>query len=217
MDYWVVIAHVVVIWVLAVMTPGANVLLTINTALNHDRSLARYSALGVSLAILLWAFFGASGLMVLLTLYPQLFTVMKVVGGCYLVYLGLGQLYRTRKQRTLTQKQRNLLEAGEQFDYQSSPTKLKLTCTAFLTSILNPKTGFFIVSLFSVSVPKDISVAMMLNIMVIMATITLIWHLFLAYSFSHPLAKQAYQKVSAFIDYLTGGLFTILGVKIMVS
>ncbi|MGF1701353.1 LysE family translocator [Photobacterium makurazakiensis] len=210
MEYGVVIAHVVVIWVLAVMTPGANVLLTINTALNHDRSLARYSALGVSLAILLWAFFGASGLMVILTLYPQLFTVMKIVGGCYLVYLGLSQLYRTRKQR-------NLLEAGEPFVYQQSPTKLKLTCTAFLTSILNPKTGFFIVSLFSVSVPRDISVAMMLNIMIIMASITLIWHLFLAYSFSHPLAKQVYKKISSVVDYITGGLFTLLGAKIMLS
>ncbi|CAH6882114.1 hypothetical protein VCHA54O482_20267 [Vibrio chagasii] len=45
MEYLLVLLHVALIWMLAVATPGANVLLTINTALHYNRKLAKYSAL----------------------------------------------------------------------------------------------------------------------------------------------------------------------------
>ena len=42
MEYLLVLLHVALIWMLAVATPGANVLLTINTALNYDRKIAAF-------------------------------------------------------------------------------------------------------------------------------------------------------------------------------
>lgn len=213
MDVLLVLVHVALIWILAVATPGANVLLTINTALQYDRKLAMFSAFGVSTAILLWALLGGSGLVILLTTFPQLFSVMKVVGGSYLLYLGLRQIYQTRKTKKLGE-----LPQGQHI---LSPSNKKVFISAFITSILNPKTGFFVVSLFSVAMPDTLQGAitnsMIVAIMLTMSSITLCWHLFLATAFSHQSAKSVYARISGVMDYITGGLFTVFGIKVMVS
>ena len=213
MEVLLVLVHVALIWILAVATPGANVLLTINTALQYSRTLAMFSAFGVSSAILLWAFLGGSGLVILLTTFPQLFSVMKVVGGSYLLYLGLRQIYQTRKTKKLGD-----LPQGQ---HLISPSNKKMFITAFITSILNPKTGFFVVSLFSVAMPNsmsgELSISMILAIMLTMSAITLCWHAFLATAFSHQSAKRVYARISGVMDYITGGLFTVFGIKVMAS
>ncbi|GAD31731.1 lysE type translocator family protein [Photobacterium leiognathi lrivu.4.1] len=209
MEYLLVLLHVALIWMLAVATPGANVLLTINTALNYNSKIATFSAIGVSCATLLWSFFGGSGLVILFSHFPQLFGLMKIIGGSYLLYLGIRQIYLTRKIKKL----------GELTDNTQVllPSKRKVFISAFVTSILNPKTGFFVVSLFSVSMPENISVTMILAILLTMSSITLIWHLFLATVFSHQSAKCLYARISGIMNYITGGLFTILGIKVMAS
>ncbi|PSU33505.1 LysE family translocator [Photobacterium lutimaris] len=221
MEVLLVLVHVALIWILAVATPGANVLLTINTALQYSRKLAMFSAFGVSTAILLWAFLGGSGLVILLSTFPQLFSVMKVVGGSYLLYLGLRQIYQTRKTKRLGE-----LPQGQQI---LSPSNRKVFISAFITSILNPKTGFFVVSLFSVAMPGSMpgtlpgsepgamNTTMILAIMLTMSSITLCWHLFLAMAFSHQSAKSVYARISGVMDYVTGGLFTVFGIKVMAS
>ncbi|NOH61532.1 LysE family transporter [Vibrio sp. RE88] len=209
MEYMLVIAHVAVIWMLAVITPGANVLLTINTSLQYERKLAMFSALGVSAAVMLWGLMGGSGLVLLLSHFPQLFTVLKVIGGMYLLYLGFSQIYKSLQRK----------RGGKELDSGVTipPSEKKVFFSAFLTSILNPKTGFFVVSLFSVSMPQELTLLMMVVIMMTMSLITLVWHLFLAVAFSHRSAKSVYQKISVVMDYVTGGLFTFLGIKIMAS
>ncbi|TGA69154.1 lysine transporter LysE [Aliivibrio fischeri] len=209
MEYLLVLLHVALIWMLAVATPGANVLLTINIALNYDRKIAVFSAFGVSCATLLWSFFGGSGLVILFSHFPQLFGLMKVVGGSYLLYLGMRQIYLTRRIKRLGE----LTEINQTI----SPSKRQVFISAFITSILNPKTGFFVVSLFSVSMPENMSATMILAIMLTMASITLSWHLFLATAFSHESAKSVYARISGVMDYVTGGLFTIFGIKVMTS
>ncbi|MEC6797279.1 MULTISPECIES: LysE family transporter [Photobacterium] len=209
MEYLLVLFHVALIWMLAVATPGANVLLTINAALNYERRVAVFSAFGVSCATLLWAFFGGSGLVLLLSHFPSLFGLMKLVGGSYLLYLGIRQIYLTRKIKRIREDTENIQSI--------SLSKQKVFSSAFITSILNPKTGFFVVSLFSISIPENMNSMLLLAIMLTMSLITLSWHLFLAFVFSHQSAKNVYARVSGQINYITGGLFAAFGVKVMTS
>lgn len=65
-----VLWHVAVIWGLAVLTPGANVLLTLNTALTQGRHSASCAALGVTSAVFIWALLGVPGLLLLFKTFP---------------------------------------------------------------------------------------------------------------------------------------------------
>ncbi|WP_434359346.1 LysE family transporter [Parasalinivibrio latis] len=199
--------HVLVIWTLAAVTPGANVLLTMNTALTSTRRLAAWSAMGVATAVLLWGFLGATGLLVVLNTFPWLFTAMKILGGSYLIYLGTSRVWALRKKRV--QQETFVL------CHQVSLQRRGIFFRAFITSVLNPKTGLFVISLFSVSMPATMTWTMTLMTMAIMGSVTLVWHLVLAAVFSTDKAQRGYHRASRVIDALTGGLFTLLGIRVI--
>lgn len=207
-NYLDVASHILVIWVLASITPGANVLLTMNTALRFKRQLAVWSAIGVSTAVMVWGALGASGVLIILKTFPWLFTAMKLFGGLYLLYLGLSRILSARNQN---------VQLGRTEEAFSLLSPLQLFRLSFVTSILNPKTGLFVVSLFSVAMPTSMTAELTLMSMVLMGGITLVWHLLLVAVFSTPSAQQCYRKSANMIDYLTGGLFTLFGIKIMAS
>lgn len=207
-SYLDVASHILIIWVLASITPGANVLLTMNTALRFKRQLAVWSAIGVSAAVMVWGALGASGVLIILKTFPWLFTAMKLLGGLYLLYLGVSRMLAARKQNMQG------IQTGEAISLLSP---LQLFRLSFVTSILNPKTGLFVVSLFSVAMPASMTAELTLMSMALMGGITLVWHLLLVAVFSTPPAQQFYRKSANMIDYLTGGLFTLFGIKIMAS
>lgn len=153
---------------------------------------------------------GASGVLVILKTFPWLFTLFKLIGGSYLLYLGLTKIYLTRKQQY---NQPSGCTTNEQYTIASG----KLIRLAFFTSMINPKTGLFVVSLFSVAMPREPSWQLTLLCVSLMGSITLLWHLFLTFSFSTASAQQFYKKSVNLIDYITGGLFTLFGIKIISS
>ncbi|GHA53243.1 LysE family translocator [Photobacterium aphoticum] len=206
--YFDVLMNVIVIWTVACMTPGANVILTINSALSTQRRQASGAAVGVSLAVMLWGALGASGLLVVLNSMPALFTVMKVLGGGYLIYLGITRCYRAHK-------------AVSALDLDASHAKhsgfYPLLRHAFITSILNPKTGLFVVSLFSLAMPATMTVGLTVTTMLAMGIITLAWHSLLVLYFSQARAQALYRRSTKWVDYATGGLFTLFGLKVLSS
>ena len=208
MSYLNVALHILVIWILASITPGANVILTMNTALKFNRRLASWSAFGVSTAVMLWGFMGASSLLIILDKLPWLFTTLKILGGTYLLCLGIKRIIQTR------------VPDGQSWEIAGETLHTpgwQMFRTSFLTSMLNPKTGLFVVSLFTVAMPETITWELTLLVMVIMSSVTLTWHLFLAFVFSRQSAQRVYKKASSTIDYITGGLFTLFGIKVLAS
>ncbi len=67
--------------------PGPNLLAVAGVALGQGRRPAVFTALGVALAILIWVALIALGLTAVFNLYPALLTVMKLVGGGYLLWI----------------------------------------------------------------------------------------------------------------------------------
>ncbi|ODA24220.1 hypothetical protein A0J46_05790 [Photobacterium damselae subsp. damselae] len=205
MAYFDVFLHVLVVWSLAAITPGANVFLTINTSLASGKVNGLACALGVTLAVGLWGLAGISGIVIMLSLYPWLFTVMKILGGAYLIYLGFSRFKIVRRGYQL---------AGQVEDKHSwSASAIR----AFTTSILNIKTGLFVISLFSLAIPREHDYRVAILVIATMMLITFVWHCLLAFVFSHSRAQKTYFRLQRYIDALTGGLFTLLGLKLITS
>ncbi|HIF9081107.1 TPA: LysE family translocator [Photobacterium damselae] len=203
--YFDVFLHVLVVWSLAAITPGANVFLTINTSLASGKVNGLACALGVTLAVGLWGLAGISGIVIMLSLYPWLFTVMKILGGAYLIYLGFSRFKIVRRGYQL---------AGQVEDKHSwSASAIR----AFTTSILNIKTGLFVISLFSLAIPREHDYRVAILVIATMMLITFVWHCLLAFVFSHSRAQKTYFRLQCYIDALTGGLFTLLGLKLITS
>lgn len=109
------------------VTPGPDMAFTLASAGRGGARAGLAAALGVGVGSLGWAALTAAGLAALLAASSQAFTVIKVVGGAYLLYLA----WRTFRSR------RDFKEAT------GASTLVSAFRAGALTNLFNPKVGLF--------------------------------------------------------------------------
>jgi RhtB (resistance to homoserine/threonine) family protein len=75
-----------------VVVPGPDMALVLRNGVSYGRHAAVATALGISTGLLVWAFAAALGIAALLHASSTAFTVLKLAGAAYLVWLGLRAL-----------------------------------------------------------------------------------------------------------------------------
>ncbi|MBU2937073.1 MULTISPECIES: LysE family translocator [Pacificibacter] len=116
-----------------IIIPGPTVLLVLSYALGQGRRVAVASAVGVGLGDVLAMTASLLGLGVLIMTSALAFTVIKWIGGAYLLYLGVNML------RSAGSAQMGSLMRTE------NVSERKVFSHAFIVTALNPKSiGFFI-------------------------------------------------------------------------
>lgn len=115
--------------VLLLMVPGPVVVFVVARSLDQGRGAGLVSVLGVHLASVLHVGAAALGLSALLMSSANAFTVVKLAGAAYLVYLGIRRL-----------------ADGDRFIDLSALTRTpmaELFWQGFIVNLLNPKTALF--------------------------------------------------------------------------
>lgn len=126
-----------------ILLPGPNSLYCLSVAAAHGIRKGYQAIAGIFVGdgiLILITVFGAGSL---LKLYPSLFNAIKLIGGLYLMYLGVKLLigaYHTYSQRAL------LAEATPQIKAPS--TQQNYFYRAMLLSLTNPKAILFFLSFF---------------------------------------------------------------------
>ena len=79
------------------VAPGPNLIAVAGAAMGQGRRVAIMVVFGVATGVALWVAFVAAGLGTLMETYPSLITGLKLLGGSYLLFLGLKGLYAAWK------------------------------------------------------------------------------------------------------------------------
>lgn len=124
-------------------SPGPAVFLAIKNSIHYGNKAAVLAILGNIAAMLTLASLSAIGLGALILASSSLFLIIKLIGGLYLVYLGL---------RLLVLPATPLKEPSGQINARSIP---QLMAEAYLVGISNPKAIAFYVSLFPQFIAPD--------------------------------------------------------------
>lgn len=77
------------LWTVAVVTPGPNFFNTAQLAASCSRRHGVVASAGVATGTVMWGLAGGLGIKSLFTAAPMLYMAFKIIGGCYLIYLGL--------------------------------------------------------------------------------------------------------------------------------
>ena len=77
---------------LLIVTPGPDTALVTRNALRAGRRAATFTTLGIGAGSVVWAFASVFGIATLLEQSALAFTIWKVVGAAYLIYLGVRSL-----------------------------------------------------------------------------------------------------------------------------
>jgi threonine/homoserine/homoserine lactone efflux protein len=120
------------------ITPGADSLFIITRSVTQGARAGAVAALGVSVGCCVHVIAAALGLSALLATSASAFTVIKLIGAAYLVYIGVS-LLRTRAAVALINELEN--ESSDQRLPASSMSAV--FAQGFLTNLLNPKVALF--------------------------------------------------------------------------
>jgi threonine/homoserine/homoserine lactone efflux protein len=117
--------------------PGPDMMFIISRSIAHGRNAGAVSVLGITTALLAHTLIVALGLAALLRAAPAAYTVIRIAGGCYLIYLGIEAFLASSR-------------AGAAPAADHNPPRLsmrRLYVQGFTTGLLNPKTTLFFAAL----------------------------------------------------------------------
>ncbi|MDB6146743.1 MAG: Lysine exporter protein [Spartobacteria bacterium] len=197
----------VVSGILLNLTPGPDTAYILGRSIAQGRSAGFASALGIMVGSIFHTCAAALGLSALLGTSAFAFTIIKLIGGAYLLFLGT----------------KMILDRGEQLHLPSG-FRRSTTAAAFrqgiLTNILNPKVALF----FLAFLPQFIDPASTTKIPAFLVlgftfvTTGTIWCLILAWfaaAFSERLRSNP--TIAQFLNRAVGSLFIFLGIRLASS
>nr|WP_320023983.1 LysE family translocator [uncultured Acetobacterium sp.] len=117
---------------IVILLPGSGVLYTVSIGLTGSRKDSFFAALGCTLGIIPHLAVAILGLLFIREMNSAAFNLIKWVGACYLLYLGLGMI---RSKAGLTANEAT-----------TSATPFAIISKAILINLLNPKLTLFLFS-----------------------------------------------------------------------
>lgn len=200
---WVNFVSFLTIYALAIVSPGPNFVLVVNSALCDSRRTGIFTSLGVATGSGLFGFAGLAGLLVLINSLPNFAVLIRLIGGGYLVWLGLGSLHQSF--RRFEKKEESLSS------FRSAKDSLSAWRTGLFTNLTNPKAWAFYFALFTVVITPGFHLWQKALINASMFIISFGWYAFVALMISSPRFRPQFQKVQPFVEFLLGLLLLVLG------
>jgi len=192
---------VAVITVLAVIAPGADFAMVVRNSYLHGRRTGLLGALGVAAGVLVHVTYTMLGVGLLIASSTFLFTVIKLAGAAYLVYIGV-RTFRTRGEVTVDLENRTGL------------TPFAALRTGFLTNVLNPKTTLFVVSTFAQVVSPGTPVLQQVGYGLFMSLAHLLWFGVVAVFFSQERMRTLMLRAQKVLNKVIGSVLAGLGVSL---
>jgi RhtB (resistance to homoserine/threonine) family protein len=192
---------------LVIVAPGPDTVLVTKNALMHGRRAALATSLGVNTGLLIWTVAAALGVAAVVRESAVAFTVLKLVGAVYLVWLGLQALRAARRHAApeALHAVRQSPRVGALLGYRQG----------LLSNLANPKIAVFFTGLLPqfVSAGKPILEPFLLlgGLFVLMTVVWLSGYALVAARASAVLGRP---RVRAALDRVTGVVLVGLGVRL---
>jgi threonine/homoserine/homoserine lactone efflux protein len=140
---------------LALLTvlPGPDVAVVTRVGLASGRRAAFGAALGIASGCLVWGLLTAAGLAALLAASATAFTVVKLAGAAYLIWLGLHSWWHSRPGRVPADGDPSAGSEAATGQPVETQTLTGAWRTGLVANLLNPKIGVFYTSLLPQLVP----------------------------------------------------------------
>ncbi|MFW1857962.1 LysE family transporter [Acinetobacter defluvii] len=208
---WLALSTLVFIHFCALITPGPDFFVVTQTAISRSRTQAMCVVFGITVAVLLWAFFALVGLNIIFEKFVWLKQIMMILGGIYLCWLGFQML------KSAFSKQKVSQSPNEAVNIELPQSYIRFFVKGLLTNLSNPKAVIYFGSVFSMFLANPQLDHLHAVMWVIIGIETLLWFSFVVFVFSLPSFKTAYQNAAKWIDGVSGGIFTAFGAYLIAN
>lgn len=194
------------LWTVAVVTPGPNFFNTAQLAASCSRRHGVVASAGVATGTVIWGLAGGLGIKSLFTAAPMLYLAFKIIGGCYLIYLGLKLFKRsapTASQTVLPDESTRSLFFAWRF--------------GLLGNLSNPKAALFVATAFASTMPPSPSPTLLALAVITMATLSFSWYTSVALVFSSERMANLYSRSRKWLDRFAGGCYLLFGAHLVAN
>ncbi|WP_349865405.1 LysE family translocator [Leifsonia sp. WHRI 6310E] len=200
--------------VVLALTPGPDTFLVLRYSMGRARD-GFAAAAGCAVGSLAWAALVAVGLATLLEQSAELFRVVKIVGGLYLIYLGIAAFLSTRRSARAA-----ATDAGDE-DAPAVPAARRRSTSSLLagllSTLLNPKVGLFFLAVVPqfVSAHAGFGETMLLGVVdAVVGGLYLVGITLLA---SRMVAWLKRPRVTRVLERVSAGILAALGIGTVVA
>ncbi|GLZ03358.1 lysine transporter LysE [Actinomadura sp. NBRC 104412] len=201
---------------LGAMSPGPDFALVVRHAAVGGRRGGTATALGIAAGVLMWAVTAALGVAALLAASATAFTLVKIVGAVYLLFLGVRSL-RAAARGTGGGAPGETGGTGGSGGGGASPWPWTAFRQGLLCNALNPKAAVFFVALMPQFLGEHPAVTDTLLLSVVAAAVAGVWFLVVANVVGALRRVMARERVRRAIDGLTGTAMIGLGLRLAAS
>lgn len=191
---------------LGLLSPGPNIMAIIGTSVRSGRKPGLALAMGVAVGSGLWAVLSVAGFSALLSKYAIVLMVFKIVGGLYLIWLGVKSFRSAMTEKDVGQQS---LDLGVGWHgYFLRGLAIQMT---------NPKAAMAMLAIVSVGLginsPLWVSVILVAGI----TSLSVVGHAIYAVAFSAKVVVTRYLKVRRWVEGALGMVFCFAGTRLLFS
>lgn len=194
------------IHLLAAASPGPDFILVSKQTLSNGKKAGLMCSVGIALGLSVHIVYSAFGLAVIIANSSSALWVIKVLGGSYLIYLGIKGL-----------RARPSSEAGDKANKATKYSWKKSIIMGFFCNALNPKAPIYFVSLFTVVLSPDMPLYQIGIIGLWLMIIQFAWFSAVVLLLSKPSINKKFKILGHWIDRILGGAMVALGLKVLVT
>lgn len=192
---------------LGIMSPGPSFVITAQTALTQGRKNGFAIAAGLGCGSLVLFSLFQLGFTLIFNIHPLVRPTLQVIGGVYLMFLGLQMLHHAR-----------MISVGKKEQTPVIPTRRsKSWRTGFLTQISNPKTFVVYMSAYTSFFPHSVTLGEFLIFLICIFCLEMGWYSLVAGLLSAPKARLAFLKRSHIVNAVCGTIILLLGGSLLIE
>lgn len=197
------------VYLAVLASPGPNFFILSQLSLDGRRREALWTVLGLVTGSVAWVVLSLAGLSALLASHPVLATALRSLGAAYLVWYGFLLL---RSALAPLGGPRSLACPAAVLASRRAAYRAGL-----LTGLTNPKAAAFWTSVFATLLPHDVPGWFFVATVLLVAAMSLGWHLGIALVFGLPALRRRYLRWERVINGSAGTALLLLGLQRLAS
>lgn len=184
----------------AIASPGAAMLYFLKVTLASGRIAGMLTGVGLGTAATLWTLAALLGLEAMFTLFPWTYTVLKIGGALYLLWIAV----QTWRQARSTQKEAPMPHG-------------RALLSGFLVNLANPKSVLFAAAVIVVVFPSGMTATDIAVILTNHWLLEIVFYAGASIVFTSPAARRAYARFKPVFDRIAASVLGALGLRIFLE
>ena len=201
MDIALILVGIFAIFIPALILPGPDFVAVVRSSMTRGTVAGLLTTVGVSAGLGLYASLSLIGLSAILIQYQWLAWLVRVLGGCYLIYLGI---------RLILARPQQIEVSG-----QSAPSRGNALLFGFLVTLTNPKAIVLFASVFATAVNDQTPLWVMVLIVSLVVASSLVWYSIVSLFMSSSPVIRRFQHARHWIERAAGVCFVAIGGRVL--